>query len=412
MWRRCPPGYTPPSSMSATFEAEPGRLNGWKEIALHLGKGARTVQRWEKLYGLPVHRLGREGGEIVFAFRDEIDRWVARTERERAANGDEPPGAQEAEAGGDPPGLPAPAPKGVEPVPALSRRRWAVAAGLLLLVAAGSRRCRCCAVRPGVRGPRPTRAASRWPGAWATSAWPSSTRRGRRSSSTGSASPFWAAHLRDLAPAVGRLPVADCRRRRGRPERGPGEPERGRAGGAKALLLRGGRPGALRPPADRHPPVRGRRVRRAVARPPGLRHPRARRRAAPLGRLHPQPAVSHGAAGARPARRSGPPGVLEQRLHRDGARGHLGRTAASSSSAAPTTTSARRAWRSSDPTPSPARPPRSAPATPVGTAHRAGPRPSSSSPPCASPARGGQAGVHEAWVEQGERVRVTWAHAA
>ena len=63
--------------MSATFEAEPGRLNGWKEIALHLGKGTRTVQRWEKLYGLPVHRIGREGGEIVFAFRDEIDRWMA-----------------------------------------------------------------------------------------------------------------------------------------------------------------------------------------------------------------------------------------------------------------------------------------------------------------------------------------------
>jgi len=120
--------------MSATFEAEPGRLNGWKEIALHLGKGARTVQRWEKLYGLPVHRLGREGGEIVFAFRDEIDRWVARTERERAANGDEPPGDPEAEAGGDPPGLPAPTPQAALPAP--SRRGWAVAAGLLLVVAA------------------------------------------------------------------------------------------------------------------------------------------------------------------------------------------------------------------------------------------------------------------------------------
>jgi len=51
--------------MSTTSpETEPGRLNGWKEIALHLGKGTRTVQRWEKLYGLPVHRIGREGGEI------------------------------------------------------------------------------------------------------------------------------------------------------------------------------------------------------------------------------------------------------------------------------------------------------------------------------------------------------------
>lgn len=72
-------------------ETEPGRLNGWKEIALHLGKGTRTVQRWEKLYGLPVHRIGREGGEIVFAFRDEIDRWTAATEGQFKGNGAEAP---------------------------------------------------------------------------------------------------------------------------------------------------------------------------------------------------------------------------------------------------------------------------------------------------------------------------------
>lgn len=70
------------SSMGASFATDPGRLNGWKEIALHLGKGTRTVQRWEKLYGLPVHRLGREGGEIVYAFRDEIDRWLSTANRE------------------------------------------------------------------------------------------------------------------------------------------------------------------------------------------------------------------------------------------------------------------------------------------------------------------------------------------
>ncbi len=122
--------------MSATFEAEPGRLNGWKEIALHLGKGARTVQRWEKLYGLPVHRLGREGGEIVFAFRDEIDRWVARTERERAANGDEPPGDPEAEAGGDRPGLPARPRKAWSPSPSRPGAGGPWPAGCCCVVAA------------------------------------------------------------------------------------------------------------------------------------------------------------------------------------------------------------------------------------------------------------------------------------
>jgi hypothetical protein len=150
--------------MSATFEAEPGRLNGWKEIALHLGKGARTVQRWEKLYGLPVHRLGREGGEIVFAFRDEIDRWVASTEAEREANGEAQPVAPEAEAGGDTPGRAAAARDGGDPAPAQSRHRWAVAAGLMLVVAAA------LATLSGLRLPsEPGRTAAdavRQPAAW------------------------------------------------------------------------------------------------------------------------------------------------------------------------------------------------------------------------------------------------------
>ncbi|HXK08653.1 MAG TPA: hypothetical protein VMT70_03305 [Vicinamibacteria bacterium] len=98
--------------MSRTFAGPPERLNGWKEIAAHLGKGARTVQRWEKLYGLPVHRIGREGGEIVFAFRDEIDRWTAGASRERTPGGD------------------------VAPAPNRDRRsRWPAALGLVALAA-------------------------------------------------------------------------------------------------------------------------------------------------------------------------------------------------------------------------------------------------------------------------------------
>jgi hypothetical protein len=59
--------------------SDPQRLNGWKEIAAHLGKGVRTVQRWERDYGLPIRRIGRPGGEIVFAFKQEIDRWSAES---------------------------------------------------------------------------------------------------------------------------------------------------------------------------------------------------------------------------------------------------------------------------------------------------------------------------------------------
>jgi hypothetical protein len=59
------------------------RLNSWKEIATYLGKGVRTVQRWESQMGLPVRRLGREGGEIVYALRSEIDAWILNGGRSR-----------------------------------------------------------------------------------------------------------------------------------------------------------------------------------------------------------------------------------------------------------------------------------------------------------------------------------------
>lgn len=59
------------------------RLNSWKEIAHYLGKGVRTAQRWEKELGLPVHRIASTGREIIFAFRNEIDRWLLASEQAR-----------------------------------------------------------------------------------------------------------------------------------------------------------------------------------------------------------------------------------------------------------------------------------------------------------------------------------------
>ena len=70
------------------------RLSGWKEISAHLGRGVRTAQRWEKALGMPVHRIGRER-EIVFAFGDELDAWLARERLsgslDSAADDDETP---------------------------------------------------------------------------------------------------------------------------------------------------------------------------------------------------------------------------------------------------------------------------------------------------------------------------------
>jgi CheY-like chemotaxis protein len=50
-------------------------LNGWKEIASHLGRGVRTVQRWERL-GLPVRRPNRRDRSAVCAFSEEVDQWL------------------------------------------------------------------------------------------------------------------------------------------------------------------------------------------------------------------------------------------------------------------------------------------------------------------------------------------------
>jgi Tol biopolymer transport system component len=52
------------------------RLDSWKEIAAYLGREVRTVQRWEKNDGLPVHRLFHSKRGSVYATPEELDRWL------------------------------------------------------------------------------------------------------------------------------------------------------------------------------------------------------------------------------------------------------------------------------------------------------------------------------------------------
>jgi len=55
----------------------PQFLSGWKSIANYLGKGVRTVQRYERELDLPVRRpAGRARGSVV-ATKTEIDAWVS-----------------------------------------------------------------------------------------------------------------------------------------------------------------------------------------------------------------------------------------------------------------------------------------------------------------------------------------------
>ena len=56
-----------------------GVLNSWKEIATYLGRGVRTVQRWEAELQLPVHRPRGKNRSAVVAFRRELDDWLLCT---------------------------------------------------------------------------------------------------------------------------------------------------------------------------------------------------------------------------------------------------------------------------------------------------------------------------------------------
>lgn len=52
------------------------RLDSWKEIAAYFDRRVRTVQRWEKSEGLPVHRLHHEKGSSVYAYVSELEKWI------------------------------------------------------------------------------------------------------------------------------------------------------------------------------------------------------------------------------------------------------------------------------------------------------------------------------------------------
>jgi Tol biopolymer transport system component len=53
------------------------RLDSWKEIAAYLKRSVRTVHRWEKEEGLPVHRQLHKDLGSVFAYKHELDAWFS-----------------------------------------------------------------------------------------------------------------------------------------------------------------------------------------------------------------------------------------------------------------------------------------------------------------------------------------------
>lgn len=67
-------GHNSISIKSRTLHPE--FLSGWKDIASYLGKGVRTVQRYELVFRLPVRRPGVGTRGSVIASRVELEQWV------------------------------------------------------------------------------------------------------------------------------------------------------------------------------------------------------------------------------------------------------------------------------------------------------------------------------------------------
>lgn len=59
-------------------------LESWKEIADYLKRSERTCRRWEVTLGLPVYRLDGTPSARVFAYPQELDRWLEEKLHHRA----------------------------------------------------------------------------------------------------------------------------------------------------------------------------------------------------------------------------------------------------------------------------------------------------------------------------------------
>ncbi len=111
-----------PEAGEQTRDEQAERLDSWKAIARHLGRDVRSVQRWERDRGLPIHRVPGARGGAVFAFRGELDHWL-----------------RSGSAAAEPPASPAPAARAAEvpktrvPVQAFL---WSGAAALVVILAA------------------------------------------------------------------------------------------------------------------------------------------------------------------------------------------------------------------------------------------------------------------------------------
>lgn len=63
--------------MNFSSATRPAVLTSWKDIAQYMGKGVRTVQRWEQDFGLPIRRPHGSDKKAILARPADLDAWVA-----------------------------------------------------------------------------------------------------------------------------------------------------------------------------------------------------------------------------------------------------------------------------------------------------------------------------------------------
>jgi len=55
-------------------------LDSWKEICAYLKRSEKTCRKWEHELGLPIHRIEDSPKARVFAYKEELDRWMTETQ--------------------------------------------------------------------------------------------------------------------------------------------------------------------------------------------------------------------------------------------------------------------------------------------------------------------------------------------
>jgi len=99
---------SPVSSPGPSDRSAEAPLDSWKEIATYVKRDVSTVQRWEKLEGMPVHRHVHDKRGSVYAFSSELDAWLQsrKLHLEEEEEGDKAETPLDAEGGHGPKGSP------------------------------------------------------------------------------------------------------------------------------------------------------------------------------------------------------------------------------------------------------------------------------------------------------------------